>query len=599
MTVEPDLRIKVGIKNGILKVVAGAFEYTSPAVSYGGDLQGVEEWYKQRIGDTNSPGMTAIREQLQKLWYRAPVEQAVQKEEALFVPSLVLKHAILEEIWDRNGDPLFAKYTFATGEIELIEKEEVDGTVYRPLDTAHLRKGVVLVSREPMEGTFEEAYELGKGLAHEIYDTSDGHAAEFDFLVAVSQASWFLDRFIPDPALDIAGMGHFAPIISLRGPSGHGKNRALSALRLNSHRPFYDQSTKRIPSLFRPLDLWRGTLCLDECDLGKSDEASDVVHYLNCRAYGTPISRQNPDDPTQSQAFYNFGLTIDTQRRPWLDDALENRTLPFLCERSQRELATTELDEWLAKGLELQDRLLYLRLTSWDQVKIDKAARLPGIKDHRLTASVLPVLALRELAPDMVSNLEGILKILARRRQEVRASSSDGIVVNHLWEKLDAGLVGAWNGRLYVGAERVKDEKSKEETIAPLQTSEMADVLKWKASDIRRIISSLQVTPDAAPRHTVKLAGRVTRPIFFSPDKLEVLLADFVVDYQSGSLQERITESPAVTEVTLVTDGTPLSPPAKQDPPREAGAATSATSVTEAEMGASVTSATEGKGSRP
>jgi len=56
VTVEPDLRIKVGIKNGILKVVAGALEYTSPAVSYGGDLQGVEEWYKQRIGDTNSPG---------------------------------------------------------------------------------------------------------------------------------------------------------------------------------------------------------------------------------------------------------------------------------------------------------------------------------------------------------------------------------------------------------------------------------------------------------------------------------------------------------------------------------------------------------------
>jgi hypothetical protein len=578
--VSTELKVKVGVRNGILKVIAGTFQYTSPSVSFDADLAGVLAWYREKIGDPNSPGMESIREGLQQIWYRQPKEEK-PIENVRFVASCVFPgDCILEQVWDRKGDPLFAKYTFETGELEYVEREEIGGVVYRPIDTAHLRKGVVLVPREPKEGTFEEAYELGKELAHEIYDTSDGHKAEFDFLVAVSQASWFLDRFVPDPSLDIAGMGHFAPIISLRGPSGHGKNRALSALRLNSYRPFYDQSTKRIPSLFRPLDLWRGTLCLDECDLGKSDEASDVVHYLNCRAYGTPISRQSPDDPTQSQAFYNFGLTIDTQRRPWMDDALENRTLPFLCERSQKDLATTELDDWLAKGLELQDRLLYLRLMNWDQVTIHKAARLPGLKDHRLTASVLPVLALRDLAPGMVSNLEEILKVLARRRQEVRAASSDGIVVNHLWEKLDAGLVGAWNGRLYVGGERVKDERTKDEAISPLQTSDMAEVLKWKASDIRRVISSLQVTPDAAPRHTVKLAGRVTRPIFFSPDKLEVLLADFVVDYEPGSLRERISESPAVTEVTLVTDGTPLSPPAKQDPPRGVGSATSVTSVT-------------------
>lgn len=582
-----ELKIRVGIKNGILKVVAGAFQYTSPSVSYDVDLAGVQAWYGEKIGDTNSPGMDSIREQLQRIWYRQPADKE-PKEEVQFVPSLVLTDSILEEVWDRKGDPVFAKYTFATGNLEYVEKEEVDGVVFRPVDSAHLRKGVVLVPRESVEATFEETYELGKNLAHEIYDTSASHAAEFDFLVGVAQGSWFLDRFIPDPSLDIAGMGHFAPVISLRGPSGHGKNRALSALRLNSYRPFYDQSTKRIPSLFRPLDLWRGTLCLDECDLGKSDEASDVVHYLNCRAYGTPISRQNPDDPTQSQAFYNFGLTIDTQRRPWLDDALENRTLPFLCERSQKDLATTELDDWLEKGLKLQDRLLYLRLTNWDQVTIDKAARLPGIKDHRLTASVLPILALRDFAPGMVSNLEGILKVLARRRQEVRAASSDGIVINHLWEKLDAGLIGTWNGRLYVGGERVKDEKSKEETIVPLQTSEMAEVLKWKASDIRRIISSLQVTPDTAPRHTVKLGGRVTRPIFFSPDKLEVLLADFVVDYETGLLGERLAESPEVAQVTLVSDWSTRGG-------RGEGAATSVTSVTKTEMQASVTSATEPK----
>jgi hypothetical protein len=530
----------------------------------------------------------------------AEVEEEEPKVSKVQVASLVTEQGLAEEIWDRVTRPQFAFRRFGEKNIEYVEEIETDEEdengkpiVYIPADGPALRKGLVLLPREPTEGTFEEAFEMGCSLAHEIYDTSNGHLAEFDFLIAVTQASWFLDRFTPDPKLNIAGMGHFAPLLAMRGPSGHGKNRALSALRLNSYRPFYDQSTKRIPSLFRPLDLWRGTLCLDEADLGKSDEASDVIHYLNCRVQGTPISRQNPDAPTQSQAFYNFGLTIVTQRRPWQDDALENRTLPFLCERSQKDLATTELDEWLERGLDLQDRLLYLRLSLWDSVKIDKAARIPGLKDHRLTASILPVLALRDFAPNMVSNLEGILKVLARRRQEVRAASSDGLVLNHLWERLDAGLVGAWNGRLYVGGERVKDEKSDEESIIPLQTSEMADVLKWKASDIRRIITSLQITPDTAPRHTVKVGGRVTRPIFFNPDKLEVLLADFIVDYEPGTLGQRIAESPTVTEVTLVTDGSPVSPPAKGGTPPVPGAVTSVTSVTKSELGATVTSATE------
>jgi hypothetical protein len=195
----------------------------------------------------------------------------------------------------------------------------------------------------------------------------------------------------------------------------------------------------------------------------------------------------------------------------------------------------------------------------------------------------------------MVTDLERVLALLARRRQEARAASSDGLIVNALWEKLDAGLVGSWNGRLFVGSEKLKDDKSRDETIIPLQTSEMAEALKWKASWIRGIISSLQIMPDTAPRHTVKVGGRVTRPIFFSPDKLEVLLADFVVDYEPGALGQRLAESPEVTGVTKVTDYAPVSPSAKPDTPSGLGSVTSATSVTSPEIEGSVTSATGGK----
>ena len=65
------------------------------------------------------------------------------------------------------------------------------------------------------------------------------------------------------------------------------------------------------------------------------------------------------------------------------------------------------------------------------------------------------------------------------------------------------------------------------------------------------------------------------------------------MDYEAGLLRERLSESPSVAQVTLVADGSPLSPPEKADPPRGVGAVTSATSATETEMQASVTSATK------
>jgi hypothetical protein len=516
-------------------------------------------------------------------------------------PRVIGKEGIAEEVWNRQGRPEFAVRDFDSDSIHFVDEIETSlldesgrQVTYVPADGPALRKGLVLLPRRPVETSFEETFAKGRELAHRIYDVSDLHAPEFDFLVSVAQASWFLDRFAPDPALEVAGMGRFAPIISLRGPSGHGKNRALSALRLNSYRPFYDQSTKRIPSLFRPLDLWRGTLCLDECDLGRSDEASDVVHYLNCRAYGTPISRQNPDKPAEAQAFRNFGLTIVTQRRAWLDDALENRSLPFQCERSGKELATTELDEWLAEGLDLQDRLLYLRLMFYEKVKIDKTARVPGLRDHRLTAAVLPILALREHAATVVTGLEETLRLFAKRRQEVRATSTDGVIINALWERLDAGLIGAWNGRPYVGGEKMKDPGTKEEVTYPLTTSELAEALKWRATDIRRVISSLQITPDDAPHFPILVGSRKCRAIFFNPGKLEVLLADFVPDYREETLGDRLKEFVSATGVklsdwtpgTLGTDGTvpsPVPPVSFDTPPTQLGSVPSVPSVPKTE----------------
>ena len=476
-----------------------------------------------------------------------------ESRKVIETPSITTAELIAEEVWDGKGPPLYAIRRFNSGEVTLngtLDLGEVDSkghdVIYAPVDNGHLRKGMVLVPREPVQSTFDEAYRDACDLAFEIYDCEESKRSEFRLLVAISIGSWFLDRFDP-VGLSVAGMGRFAPIVAIRGRSGSGKNRALNALRLVSYRPFFDLATVRVPSLYRPLDLLKGTLCLDECDVG-GDERSDFTHFINSRCYGTPISRQNPESPKVSDVFASFGLSIITQRRAWGDDATENRTLPYYAEKSAKSLPTSELDEWVERGLELQNKLLWLRLCHWQDVHINKAARMKGVQDHRLTASILPVLALQSLAPRMVENLTEILLELERKRKQVRAASTDGVVVNALWDSLSDGLQGRYNGMYYVGRER-SVEKVDGEAISvtvPLQTRDLAERLNWaSASALRRVIHGLQISNGVAPER-VRIGRRLYRPIWFDHVKLEQLLCDFVVDYTPGELAGGVPNVPIV-----------------------------------------------------
>ena len=510
-----------------------------------------------------------------------PLTEEEQKEVYQQLPFVISGRGIAEMVY-KNEEAKFAVHEFGSNTIEYydeIDAQETDKEghpiIYRPLVNDHLRKGQVLVPQKPDPATFAEVLKEGYELALNLYDCEEKYLKLLKFHVMVAQGSWFLDREVPIN-LNIAGIGRFAPIQAARGPSGGGKNRWLQAMRFNAYRPFWDQSTKRAPSLFRPMDLWQGTLCLDEMDVD-AGENSDIIHYLNCRCYGTPISRQDPNNPRFAQVFNNFGLTIVTQRRAWQDDATENRTLPFYCEKSQKELPVSELDEWIARGLKLQNKLLYLRLMYWDKIKINKAARVAGVKDHRLTAAVLPMLALSEFVPEIKSNLTEVLLELERMRREVRAQSDDGVIVNLLWEKLLQGLYSQHNGQYFILSERVKDPTSKELKDIPLQTSEVKDQLGWTSRKVRSVIHSLQLVDGTDPPKLLRL-DKVYRPIYFTPKRLITRAEDFDPDFP-----ESVKNVPKefVTDVTLVTDIITGSGKDKPEPKPEAKSVTSVTSVTE------------------
>jgi len=487
-----------------------------------------------------------------------------KKEKVKYVvkPTVLTDEFLAEQIWDRKGLPRYMVYYFNEDRFKEVDsmdlgEEDQKGrkVVYVPVDNEALRKGLVLVPTSVTEATFEGLFTEADEFMKTCYDPCSQEALA-KLLVRVAIGSWWLDRFVADPAYDIAGAGKFAPIIPIRGPSQSGKNRFAFVLRLLSYRPYFEMSTYRVPSLYRPLDVWRGTLVLDEADFANTSERSELIHYLNCRATGTPVSRQDSKNPKITHTFYNFGLTILTQRKQFDDNATESRCLPFYSEKTEEKLPTVETDEMLKWGLELQNKLLYLRMKFFKKVVIDKTAWIEGLSDSRLIASLLPLIALAKYEPSVYHTIVQTGKQVERLKIEEKANSEDGVMVNLLWDKVREDLFEVWNNPIYffLDSKKVFMEKHGEIEVErvvkkPLTTSVIAERLKWTARRVRKVVKGLNLCRRGIPDF-VKVSGKAYRVIFFEPQKLEKRLREFVVDYKPGDMLEKL----GVTEVTQVTD---------------------------------------------
>lgn len=483
----------------------------------------------------------------------AKIEKDIEEKNVYIQrPTVVTQDFIAEEIWNRIDAPQYLVYRFKEDSFETLKEipsgeinAKGQNIIYIPVNNDSLKKGLVIVPTGYTKTTFRELFEEIDKFAILSYDPC-GQEALVKLLTRICVGSWFLDRFVADPIFDIAGSGKFAPIIPIRGPSQSGKNRLAFVLRLLSYKPYFEMSTYRIPSLYRPMDLWQGTLVLDEADFANTNEKSELVHFLNCRATGTPLSRQNPNNPSVTDTFTNFGLTIVTQRRHFDDNATESRAVPFHSEASDKRLPVIETDEMLKKGLELQNKLLYLRMKYHRQVTINKEAWVNELHDHRLVASLLPLIALSNLEPTLKETITMTAKEVEKAKVEEKANSMDGSIINFLWDKINEGLFDKWRpNSCYVldkvDIETVDDRETKHKTA--LTTKDLADQFKWSPQSIRKALGSLGIAEKGLPTQ-VKVDGKNSRVIFFDPKRIEKRLREFVVNYAPGK----------VAEVTGVTD---------------------------------------------
>jgi hypothetical protein len=216
-------------------------------------------------------------------------------------------------------------------------------------------------------------------------------------------------------------------------------------------------------------------------------------------------------------------------------------------------MPTVELDETVNRGLDLQDKLLYLRMRYWRDFKIDKEAWLDNISDPRLNAALLPVLAMARFEPKVLDIVKAVANKIEEAKRRTKASSADGLIINWIWRRIEEGNYQVRNMFKYLAKpapEHPEKPAIESESHEPVVIRDIADDLNWKPRWVRRVINSLNLAPDEAP-NVIKVGNKTYRPVWFAPPRLEKQLREFVPQYKKWDLFQVLRKHEPIIPVKL------------------------------------------------
>jgi len=204
------------------------------------------------------------------------------------------------------------------GQVSIVERLQVGDATLLPIPARNnlVRHRVVLLPPPP--GEAEDPGDLVAELSAFIarYVT----LSERFMVVAVHYVllSWVYDAF------------RELPYLRVRGAYGCGKTRALQVIGHLLYKPIFASGATTVSPIFHTLDLFRGSLVLDEADFRFSDQTAELTKILNNgNAVGFPVLRSVPNDKKlyDPRAFEVFGPKLVAMREFFHDPALESRFL--------------------------------------------------------------------------------------------------------------------------------------------------------------------------------------------------------------------------------------------------------------------------------
>jgi hypothetical protein len=188
------------------------------------------------------------------------------------------------------------------------------------------------------------------------------------------------------------------PYLRVRAEIGSGKTRFLHTVGSLCYKSIFVSGGSTVSPIFRILDVFRGTLVLDEADFQHTDERGLIVKLLNNgHADGFPMLRSetNKNNEFSPRAFHIFGPKIIASRRAFADRALESRCITFdlSARRPRSDIPLNLPASFQDEATALQNKLLAFRFAERFKPRDITAAADDLEVESRVSQVFAPLLA--------------------------------------------------------------------------------------------------------------------------------------------------------------------------------------------------------------
>ena len=231
------------------------------------------------------------------------------------------------------------------------------------------------------------------------------------------------------------------PYLRVLGDAGSGKTRFLLTVGALCHKPIFASGASTVSPLFRALDVFRGTLLIDEGDFPQSDEKAEIVKILNNgNAKGFPVLRSETvvgkgGKEYNPRAYHVYGPKLIATRSLFLDRALESRCLTEeMGHRRLRENVPINLPAAFWREAEqLRNQLLHFRFQHLGKHAVSEALVDRRI-EPRLNQVFAPLLSIIE-APQIRVDLLGVMREYHRQFVSDKGMTEEGRLLEVIAER--------------------------------------------------------------------------------------------------------------------------------------------------------------------
>lgn len=333
---------------------------------------------------------------------------------------------LYEQIY-KEGISTFVKYNRKTEEITYTNNIQYPDKIIIPMTGQELDKEAILLPSGILEyGTTEQ---LDADIKQHIHTWLDVDEQYETFATWNIRFSYLYDKF------------NTLNYTRALGDTGTGKSRLLDVLGNISYKPMRVSGALTPAVIFRIIDKWGGTLCIDEGDQKSSEETDAFIKILNCGyEKNRNVMRMNKEK-MEIETFKVYCPKVITTRSTFQDKATEARCMTVIMKQtSRRDIPDILTKKYYKESEELRNKLLLYRLRNYDKInpEIGLDTDLNEF-EPRLRQVNRGFIGLFSENSEQIKMFRAYLVEYQRGIVEERSESIEGMIINALAQLINLG----------------------------------------------------------------------------------------------------------------------------------------------------------------